>query len=55
MGREAKQKFFESEAKKLPTGRVGSAEDVAESYVYLMKDTKITGSVIHTNGGSFLN
>jgi NAD(P)-dependent dehydrogenase (short-subunit alcohol dehydrogenase family) len=54
MGEEAKQKFFEGAASKLPTGKVGSAEDVAESYVYLMKDTNVTGSVIDTNGGSFL-
>ncbi|KAH8804853.1 short-chain dehydrogenase [Xylogone sp. PMI_703] len=35
-------------------GRVASAEEVAESYIYLMKDTNATGSVVSTNGGSIL-
>ena len=35
-------------------GRVCHAEEVAEAYIYLMKDTNATGSVVNTNGGSFL-
>lgn len=34
--------------------KVGEPEDVAEAYVYLMKDANITGSVIHTDGGRLL-
>ncbi|KAL2849288.1 hypothetical protein BJX68DRAFT_255480 [Aspergillus pseudodeflectus] len=35
-------------------GKVGSPEEVAEAYVYLMKDTNATGSCVSTNGGSLL-
>lgn len=34
--------------------QVGEPEDVAEAYIYLMKDRNITGSVIHTDGGRLL-
>ena len=54
MGEEAKQEFFKSQASQLCTGRVGRAEDVAESYLYLMKDNNVTGTMIDTNGGQFL-
>jgi NAD(P)-dependent dehydrogenase (short-subunit alcohol dehydrogenase family) len=54
MGEEAKQQFFDSESKKLCTGQVGQAEDVAEAYTYLMKDCNVTGTMIDTNGGQFL-
>jgi len=36
------------------TGTVGRPEDLAESYIYLMKDQYITGSVIESNGGALL-
>ncbi|KAB8235678.1 uncharacterized protein BDW43DRAFT_298726 [Aspergillus alliaceus] len=35
-------------------GVVGQPEDVAEAYIYVMKDNFITGSVISTNGGALL-
>lgn len=35
-------------------GKVGTIEEVAEAYVYFMKDTNATGSCISTNGGSLL-
>lgn len=35
-------------------GKVGTIDEVAEAYVYLMKDTNATGSCIDTNGGSLL-
>ncbi|PYH42830.1 oxidoreductase, short chain dehydrogenase/reductase family [Aspergillus saccharolyticus JOP 1030-1] len=35
-------------------GKLGTPEEVAEAYVYLMKDTNATGSCISTNGGSLL-
>jgi NAD(P)-dependent dehydrogenase (short-subunit alcohol dehydrogenase family) len=35
-------------------GKVGDAEEVAEAYVYLMKNTNSTGSVVGSDGGSFL-
>lgn len=36
------------------TGTVAQPEDLAESYLYLMKDRFVTGSVIESNGGCFL-
>ncbi|EAQ83180.1 hypothetical protein CHGG_09584 [Chaetomium globosum CBS 148.51] len=35
-------------------GKVGTAEDVAEAYIYLMKDSNCTGSTVSTEGGSLL-
>ena len=42
------------QAAKLPTGEVPGPEDVAEAYLYLMKDSNVTGTVIASNGGWFL-
>lgn len=36
------------------TGTVGRPEDVAESYIYLMKDHFVTGTVIDSHGGALL-
>jgi NAD(P)-dependent dehydrogenase (short-subunit alcohol dehydrogenase family) len=34
--------------------KLGEVEEVAEAYVYLMKDSNITGAVIHTDAGRLL-
>jgi len=39
---------------KMATGRVGRPEDVAESYLYCMRDGNVTGSVVSTNGGHLI-
>lgn len=36
------------------TGAIGRPEDVAESYIYVMRDWNVSGSVIDTNGGTLL-
>ncbi|KAL4880372.1 NAD(P)-binding protein [Aspergillus karnatakaensis] len=36
------------------TGTVGNPQDVAEAYLYIMKDQFITGSIVETNGGRLL-
>ena len=36
------------------TKRMGRVEDIAEVYMYLMKDGFVTGSVVHSNGGGLL-
>ncbi|KAL5315295.1 hypothetical protein ACEPPN_016162 [Leptodophora sp. 'Broadleaf-Isolate-01'] len=41
-------------AKNALLGKVGSAEEVAEAYIYLMKDSNATGSCVSSNGGSLL-
>ncbi|KAL2000691.1 hypothetical protein VTN02DRAFT_2752 [Thermoascus thermophilus] len=35
-------------------GKVGTAEEVAEAYLYLMKDTNATGACVSTSGGILL-
>ncbi|KAL1616840.1 hypothetical protein SLS56_011272 [Neofusicoccum ribis] len=36
------------------SGKAGTPEEVAEAYLYFMKDTNATGSCISTNGGALL-
>lgn len=36
------------------TGKVGRVEDVAQSYIYLMTDQNITGTVVSTDSGMLL-
>ena len=36
------------------TGQIGAPEDVAEAYLYAMRDRFVTGTVIHSNGGQLL-
>lgn len=50
----AKQGLLEQYSKKMPTGRVPGPEEIAESYLYVMKDRNITGAMISTSGGSLL-
>ncbi|KAL2218596.1 hypothetical protein M432DRAFT_546348 [Thermoascus aurantiacus ATCC 26904] len=38
----------------LLTGQIGDPQDVAEAYLYCMKDANVTGTVISTNGGELL-
>ena len=45
-----KKQFVE----KMLTGAMGKTEDVAEAYLYLLKDENCSGIVIGTNGGSTL-
>lgn len=49
--RERVTRIFEA---KMATGAIGQPEDVAEAYLYCMRDANITGSLISTNGGSLI-
>jgi NAD(P)-dependent dehydrogenase (short-subunit alcohol dehydrogenase family) len=51
---EQKAGMFQSEAQKHATGRVAKPEDVAEAYLYLMKDVNITGRIISSDSGALL-
>lgn len=51
---EQKEGMFKAYAAKLPTGRVANAEDIAEAYIYLMKDGNATGRVVTTDSGALL-
>jgi NAD(P)-dependent dehydrogenase (short-subunit alcohol dehydrogenase family) len=46
--------FFAQAAKALPTGRVATADDVAEAVVLAATNPNITGTVIETDGGARL-
>lgn len=46
--------MFKAASARLPTGRVGRVQDVAESYLYLLKDENVTGTMVSTNGGALL-
>jgi len=51
---ESREAAFVEISKRSFMGRVPSAEEVAESYIYFMKDTNATGSVVSTNSGNIL-
>ena len=38
----------------LPVGRVGEADDLAETYLYLMRERFSTGTMIVVDGGGVL-
>jgi len=46
-----RQKLFTEAAEATLVGRVGRVEDVAECYLYLMKDHNTTGIMVSSNGG----
>ncbi|KAK5078575.1 hypothetical protein LTR64_003011 [Lithohypha guttulata] len=54
MSKEEFKKLKEHTEKNVPTGRLGQPEDVAEAYLYLMKDMNVTGISIRTQSGSLL-
>ena len=49
-----RQAIIEGFAKRVPLKRIGSAADVAEAAVYLMKSTYTTGSILQVDGGALL-
>lgn len=49
-----KSKQVEEYALQFPARRVASPEEVAESYIFLMKNTYITGSTVVVDGGAIL-
>lgn len=54
MAEEARSAFYSSTAAKLPVQRVGSASDVAEGVLYLIRNGFVTGTVLHVEGGHTL-
>ncbi|KAH7392350.1 hypothetical protein DE146DRAFT_137691 [Phaeosphaeria sp. MPI-PUGE-AT-0046c] len=48
---EEREKVMQEMGEKLATGRAGQPEDVAESYLALLKDCNMTGGVLRTDGG----
>lgn len=54
MDREAYAEFERAVGAASLTGRIARPEDVAEAFVYVMRDQNATGSVVGTNGGGLL-
>ncbi|CAI9637188.1 hypothetical protein GT037_008351 [Alternaria burnsii] len=54
MSASEKKAAMDAIAEKMTTGRPGQPEDVAESYLAIMKDVNMDGSVIRTDGGYML-
>ena len=52
--REQKAGLFRLHVQKHATGRVARPEDVAEAYLYVMKDANIMGRVVSTDSGALL-
>lgn len=51
---EIKKEIMEGYAKQFPTGRVATPEDVAEAYLWLLKDPSVTGTIVNSNSGGLL-
>jgi NAD(P)-dependent dehydrogenase (short-subunit alcohol dehydrogenase family) len=49
-----KADVLEAMARRLPVGRVGTAEDLAHAYVFLMENEFTTGTTLHVDGGHAL-
>jgi NAD(P)-dependent dehydrogenase (short-subunit alcohol dehydrogenase family) len=49
-----KSAMFADLAKRLPAGRVGTADDIAEAFLSVMVNGFLTGTVIHVDGGQRL-
>lgn len=47
-----KQRIFAEHAGSSPVGRIGRTEDVASAVVFLMRNTFVTGTVLHVDGGA---
>lgn len=51
---EARNSFYATVENKLPVKRIGRAEDVAQSVLYLLQNSFVTGTVLHVEGGHIL-
>jgi len=49
-----KEQFIKNIEEKAPTGKIGQPEDIAEAYLWCMKDKNATGVVASSEGGALL-
>src|SRR5437870_5824806 len=49
-----REELFESVGKRLPVGRVGEAQDIAQAFLFLMKEGFTTGQTVVVDGGTVL-
>ena len=52
MTADKKQEFFDGIKARVPTGEVARPEDVAEAYLYAMRDFNVTGAVLKSDSGA---
>lgn len=53
-GKDRVEQFVEFYKTKTLTGTIGTREDLAEAYLYLMKDNLVTETRLKSNGGHLL-
>ncbi|HEY2398748.1 MAG TPA: SDR family oxidoreductase [Steroidobacteraceae bacterium] len=49
-----REQLYESVGKRLPVGRVGETHDIAQAYLFLMKEGFSTGQTVVVDGGTVL-
>ncbi len=49
-----REALYRQIAEKLPVGHVGEAAEIAEAYLYLMRQSHATGQVLVADGGAVL-
>lgn len=49
-----REALYRATAEKLPVGHVGEVEEIAQAYLYLMRQTYCTGEVLRVDGGGAL-
>jgi NAD(P)-dependent dehydrogenase (short-subunit alcohol dehydrogenase family) len=54
MAESAREAMYRDVGQRLPVGRVGEADDLAQAYIYLMREGFSTGQVIVVDGGAVL-
>jgi NAD(P)-dependent dehydrogenase (short-subunit alcohol dehydrogenase family) len=54
LGPEQMEQMMDQFKLKSTTGTIGKVEDVAEAFLYVMKDQNVTGTLISSNGGGLL-
>jgi NAD(P)-dependent dehydrogenase (short-subunit alcohol dehydrogenase family) len=54
MSADERKHLYESVGKSLPVGRVGEARDIAQAYLFLMKEGFSTGQTVVVDGGTVL-
>ena len=54
MSEEDRSAMFDSLSQALPVGRVGEVSDIAETFIYLMRNAYSSGTVVTVDGGSVL-
>lgn len=51
MSQDKKKELFAAMAARLPSGRIGRVEDIAQAVMFLMKSEFVTGTVLDVDGG----